>query len=167
MTVYLTYGLVDHSFPFGRLYPCPWDLTVKSALWNIHITHRVVYRPADSDGWSRINIWLADWQMVDVSDVIENESIIYLRVAVVYRERYAPYAIDHHHQSPNPTFWAGAKNLSRFTNVWIPWQQRCSVTNGRQNWCLKCKFETFFLQTSSKSWRKMTLNSTELKWSAL
>ena len=41
------------------------------------------------------------------------------------QDRYAPYVIEHHNQSPDATFWSDTNYLSRITNVWIPWQQRC------------------------------------------
>ena len=40
------------------------------------------------------------------------------------QDRYAPYVIEHHNQSPKATFWADTNNLSRITSVWMPWQQR-------------------------------------------
>ena len=43
----------------------------------------------------------------------------------VLQDRYSVYIIQHHNQSLNATFWAGTNNLSRITNAWIPWQQRC------------------------------------------
>ena len=63
-------------------------------------------------------------------DVIENESKMYLRIALFYRTDTPRMLCSNiikvwMRQSLNATFWADPNNPSRIRNDWIPWQQRC------------------------------------------